>query len=111
MGAFIVATAASVVTYPVYDNGFWDARGLLTISDYEKLEEMRSQPSDVQVNERTEFMDLQGFDGDIVPAAAWMDWNIYQPTRYYLIDFSDNNGHQDLDSGVNGKSGLKLHRR
>ena len=36
-----------------------------------------------------------------------MDWNIYQPTRYYLIDFSDNNGHQDLDSGVNGKSGLQ----
>ena len=68
---------------------------------------MRSQPTDVQVNERTEFMDLQGFDGDIVPAAAWMDWNIYQPTRYYLIDFSDNNGHQDLDSGVNGKSGLQ----
>ena len=87
--------------------GFGDARGLLTISDYEKLEEMRSQPSDVQVNERTEFMDLQGFDGDIVPASAWMEWNIYQPTRYYLIDFSDNNGHQDLDSGTNGKAGIE----
>ena len=69
--------------------------------DYEKLEEMRSQPTDVQVNERTEFMDEQGFDTDIVPASAWMEWNIYQPTRYYLIDFSDNNGHQDLDSKIN----------
>ena len=104
VGAFIVATAASVVSYPVYDNGFWDARGLLTISDYDELEEMRSQPTDVQVHERTEFMDLQGFDGDIVPASAWMDWNIYQPTRYYMIDFADNNGHQNLDAGVNGKA-------
>ena len=65
---------------------------------------MRSQPTDVQVHERTEFMDLQGFDGDIVPASAWMDWNIYQPTRYYMIDFADNNGHQNLDAGVNGKA-------
>ena len=37
IGAFIVATAASVVTYPVYDNGFWDAKGLLTIADYQAV--------------------------------------------------------------------------
>ena len=106
VGAFIVATAASVVSYPVYDNGFWDAKGLLTIADYEELEDMRSQPTDVQVNERNEFMDAQGFDGDIVPASAWMEWNIYQPARYYMIDFADNNGHQDLESGVNGATGI-----
>jgi Fe-S oxidoreductase len=52
-------------------------------------------------------MVAQGFDGEIVPASAWMDWNIYQPARFYLIDFSDNNGHQDLDSGVNGATGIQ----
>ena len=107
IGAFIVATAASVVSYPVYDNGFWDAKGLLTIADYEELEDMRSQPKDVHVHENNEHMVAQGFDGEIVPASAWMDWNIYQPARFYLIDFSDNNGHQDLDSGVNGATGIQ----
>jgi Fe-S oxidoreductase len=107
IGAFIVATAASVVSYPVYDNGFWDAKGLLTIADYEELEDMRSQPNDVHVHENNEHMVAQGFDGEIVPASAWMDWNIYQPARFYLIDFSDNNGHQDLDSGVNGATGIQ----
>ena len=52
-------------------------------------------------------MDAQGFDGDVVPASAWMNWNIYQPARYYLIDFADNNGHQDLEDGVNGAYGIE----
>ena len=106
IGAFIVATAATVVTYPVYDNGFWDAKGLLTIADYQELEDMRSQPTDVHVHERNEFMDAQGFEGDVVPAAAWMNWNIYQPARYYMIDFADNNGHQKIDDKENIATGL-----
>ena len=107
IGAFIVATAASVVTYPVYDNGFWDAKGLLTIADYQELEDMRSQPKDVHVHEVNEHMTDQGFEGDVVPAYAWMNWNIYQPARLYLIDFADVNGHQDLDTGVNGATGIE----
>ena len=107
IGAFIVATAASVVSYPVYDNGFWDANGLLTIADYEELEDMRSQPTDVHVHESNEHMIAQGFSGEIVPASAWMDWNIYQPARFYLIDFEDANAHQDLDLGVNGATGIQ----
>ena len=106
IGAFIVATAASVVTYPVYDNGFWDAKGLLTIADYQELEDMRSQPKDVQVHAVNEHMTDQGFEGDVVPSSAWMNWNIYQPARLYLIDFADINGHQDLDTGVNGATGI-----
>ncbi len=102
IGALLVATAASVVSYPVYDNGFWGAKGLLTIADYQELEDMRSQPNDVHVHEINEFMIAQGFEGDVVPAAAWMDWVIYQPTRYHMIDFSDANGHQDLENGING---------
>jgi Fe-S oxidoreductase len=109
VGAFIIATAASVVSYPVYDNGFWDAKGLLTIEDYGELEDMRSQPQDVRVTEHNEHMTAQGFEGDIVPASAWMEWSIYQPTRYYLIDFTDTNGHQDLDTGVNGASGMETY--
>ena len=66
-----------------------------------------SQPDNVQVTEHNEFMDAQGFEGDIVPASAWMNWNIYQPARYYLIDFADNNGHQDLESGENGAYGIE----
>ena len=106
VGAFIVATAASVVTYPVYDNGFWDSKGLMTIADYGELEDMRSQPDDVYVQDITEHMADQGFEGDLVPASAWMDWNIYQPARYHLIDFSDSNGHQDLPNGKNGASDM-----
>jgi Fe-S oxidoreductase len=106
IGAFIVATAASVVTFPVYDNGFWDAKGLLTIEDYEELEDMRSQPKDVHVHSHNEFMTAQGFDGDVVPASAWMDWQIYQPARYYLIDFSDENGHQDSANNQNAAAGM-----
>ena len=106
IGAFIVATAASVVTYPVYDNGFWDAKGLLTIADYQELEDMRSQPKDVHVHEVNEHMTDQGFEGDVVPASAWMNWNIYQPARFYLIDFADENGHLDYDLKVNGATGI-----
>ena len=106
VGAFIVATAASVITFPVYDDGFWDSKGLLTIADYDELEEMRSQPGDVYVHETNEHMTAQGFSEDVVPASAWMDWNIYQPTRYHLIDFADDNGHQDLSQGTNGASGF-----
>ncbi|MDP6869424.1 MAG: heterodisulfide reductase-related iron-sulfur binding cluster [Candidatus Poseidoniaceae archaeon] len=105
IGALVVATAASVVSYPVYDNGFWGAKGLLTIADYDELEDMRSQPADIHVHETNEFMTAQGFHDDVVPASAWMDWIIYQPAREHLIDFSDKNGHQDLDNGVNGATG------
>ena len=75
---------------------------LMTIADYGELEDMRSQPDDVYVQDITEHMADQGFEGDLVPASAWMDWNIYQPARYHLIDFSDSNGHQDLPNGKNG---------
>ena len=109
IGAFVVATAATMVSFPVYDNGFWDAKGLLTIDSYEELEAMRSQPGDVQVTEVNEFMTAQGFEGDVVPASAWMEWQIFQPGRAYLIDFADSNGHQDAENKQNAASGLSTY--
>ena len=73
-GAFALATAFTVVTYPVYDNGFWGAKGLNTIADYEALEEMRTQPIDVHVHEENEFTMQFGYDDLMVPTMAWLDW-------------------------------------
>ena len=102
VGALLVSTAISVSTWDVYDDGFWDAKGLLTISDYEELEEMRSQPVDVHVHSTNEFTDANGWsESEIVPTTAWLDWNLYQPARYIITDFGDVNGHQDAVNGIN----------
>jgi heterodisulfide reductase subunit D len=102
VGALILSTAASVATWDVYDDGFWDAKGLLTIKDYTELEEMRDQPKDHQVTDTNEFTDKFGWtETGIVPTTAWLDWGIYQPGREVIIDFADLNGHQDAASGIN----------
>ena len=78
------------------------AKGLGTISDYGELEEMRTQPVDVHVHDTNEFTDQFGWSDDgIVPTSAWLDWVIYQPGHQVIIDFSDANGHQDPENGIN----------
>ena len=105
VGALMVSTAISVSTWDVYDDGFWDAKGLLTIADYGELEEMRSQPVDVHVHSTNEFTDSHGWSStEIVPTTAWLDWNLYQPARYIITDFGDANGHQDAANGINAAS-------
>ena len=105
MGALLVSSAATVATWDVYDDGFWDAKGLLTIKDYGELEAMRSQPTDIHVHEANEFTDNLGYSESMtVPAAAWLDWQIYQPAREVIIDFADANGHQQPDQGMNAVS-------
>ena len=102
VGALILSTAATVATWDVYDKGFWGARGLGTISDYEELESMRTQPIDVHVHDTNEFTDEFGWSDDgIVPTAAWLDWVIYQPGQQVIIDFADANGHQDAENEIN----------
>ena len=102
VGALILSTAASVATWDVYDKGFWDAKGLLTIKDYDELEAMRTQPTDVHVHDTNEFTDNFGWsETGVVPTTAWLDWGIYQPGREVIIDFSDSNGHQDSTNGIN----------
>jgi Fe-S oxidoreductase len=107
IGALVVSAGASVATFDTYDNGFWEAGGLLTIKGlthdyYPELEAMRTQPSDVEVHETNGFTDDRGYSDDgIVPAEAWLDWQIYQPARKVIIDFSDANNHQNADDGIN----------
>ena len=101
IGSLLIATLLSVYTYPIYDNGFWDAKGLNTLADYDDLHEMRSQPMDIHVHSENEFTLSQGFENQMVPAAAWMQWEDFQPTREYIIDFTDANGHQDSASSIN----------
>ena len=106
VGALVVSAGASVVTFDTYDNGFWEAGGLLTIKGlthdyYPELEAMRTQPSDVHVHETNEFTDERGYTDGIVPAAAWLDWQIFQPARETIIDFSDANNHQIPEEGIN----------
>ena len=106
VGALLISTAASAGTWDVYDKGFWDAKGLLTIADYTELEEMRTQPADIHVHATNEFTDERGWsESETVPTTAWLDWNIYQPARYVIIDFADSNGHQNADQGINAAAG------
>tara|TARA_B100000900_G_C20580550_1_gene717339 strand:- start:247 stop:2364 length:2118 start_codon:yes stop_codon:yes gene_type:complete len=102
VGALILSTAATVATWDVYDKGFWGAKGLGTIADYEELESMRTQPVDIHVHDTNEFTDEFGWSDDgIVPTAAWLDWVIYQPGQQVIIDFADANGHQDPENSIN----------
>ncbi|MGY8692271.1 MAG: (Fe-S)-binding protein, partial [Candidatus Poseidoniales archaeon] len=37
----------------------------------------------------------------VIPASNWLDWSIYQPTKFTLIDYSGVNGHADYETGQN----------
>ena len=106
VGALVISAGASVATFDTYDNGFWEAGGLLTIKGlthdyYPELEAMRTQPADVEVHETNSFTDDRGYTDGVVPAGAWLDWQIFQPARKTIIDFSDANNHQIPEEGQN----------
>ena len=107
IGSLLISTAGTVATWDTYDDGFWDQGGLLTIKGlthdyYPELEAMRGQPTDVHVHDVNEFTDDRGWSEDgIVPTTAWLDWSIYQPARYVITDFTDSNGHQSAQFGIN----------
>jgi len=109
IGALLISTAASVYTFPIYDNGFYDAKGLLTIESYDELEAMTSQPSDVHVHAENDFMTDRGYEDLTVPAYEWLSWNLYQPAREYIIDFADENNHQDPSTGRNAAGGTSTY--
>lgn len=107
MGALVVSAAFTVGTWEVYDKGFWGAQGLLTIDSYDELEAMRTQPTDVHPHDFNEFTDSQSYgeytfsEAHIIPAAAFMQWEIYQPGNYMMMDFADENNHQNAEQGQN----------
>ena len=133
LGALIVTILLCTVTWPVYDNGFWNQGGLGAMDDIETLEELRGQPVDtlVDINEGHDWAVIEDdcltyeqsianevwqdskFEGEdaysrsdfcMVSASHFMNWGIFQPTQKNLIDFSGVNHHTDNELGRNGIS-------
>ncbi len=104
VGGAVIAVVFSAMTWPIYDNGFWDAGGLGAMEDDDELYKMRSQPLDTPVHEANQFTEGK-YDDLMVPAADWLQWNLYQPTQTTIIDFAGVNNHVDLGAGVNGAEG------
>ena len=127
IGTIVATVIISVVTWPIYDSGFWDYGGLGAMDELEDLDGLRAQPSDTLVHQDkgnvwTEWEDdclpysetqglavWDGFDFEhdnpsdwcVIAAANWADWGIYQPTKKVIIDFAGDNGHADAEIGRN----------
>tara|TARA_B100000575_G_scaffold64406_1_gene49395 strand:+ start:36778 stop:39558 length:2781 start_codon:yes stop_codon:yes gene_type:complete len=126
IGSLLAAVLISVVTWPVYENGFWDYGGLGAMDDLEDLDALRAQPSDTLVHvdegnvwdqwedECIPFEDSQSLavwdglaegedvaDWCVIAASHWSKWGIYQPTKFKVIDFNGDNGHADSETGRN----------
>ena len=126
VGSLIAAVLISVVTWPVYENGFWDYGGLGAMDDMEDLDALRAQPSDTLVHveegnvwgqwedECIPYEESQGLaawnglaegedvaDWCVIAATHWSKWGIYQPTKFKIIDFNGDNGHADSETGRN----------
>ena len=133
LGTLIVTIILCSVTWPVYNNGFWDQGGLGAMDDVSALEELRGQPVDtlVDINEGHHWEMIEEdcltyeqslantawenskFEGEdaysrsdfcLVTAGHFLNWGIYQPTQEHLIDFSGVNRHTDSEIGRNGIS-------
>ncbi|HJM23552.1 MAG TPA: hypothetical protein QF461_03600, partial [Candidatus Thalassarchaeum sp.] len=127
IGAIVATVIISVVTWPIYDSGFWDYGGLGAMDELEDLDGLRAQPSDTLVHEGkgnvwaeweddclpySETQSLAAWDDFdfehdyssdwcVIAAANWADWGIYQPTKKVIIDFAGDNGHADAGIGRN----------
>ena len=127
IGTIVATVIISVVTWPIYDSGFWDYGGLGAMDELEDLDGLRAQPSDTLVHQDkgnvwTEWEDdclpysetqslavWDGFDFGhddpsdwcVIAAANWADWGIYQPTKKAIIDFAGDNGHANAEIGRN----------
>ena len=126
VGSLIAAVLISVVTWPIYENGFWDYGGLGAMDDLEDLDALRAQPTDTLVHveegnvwgqwedECIPYEESQGLaawnslaegedvaDWCVIAAVHWSEWGIYQPTKFKIIDFNGDNGHADSETGRN----------
>ena len=106
IGSLILAVLISVVTWPIYEGGFWDYRGLGAMDEIEELETMRGQPSDTLVyygkgddwgnwgdecltfSQSSDLGVWETLDDDedpakwcVIPAIHWSNWGVYQPTQ------------------------------
>ena len=60
VGSLIAAVLISVVTWPIYENGFWDYGGLGAMDDLEDLDALRAQPSDLLYMLKKEMLGAMG---------------------------------------------------
>ena len=122
LGSLIIAVLLSVVSWPVYDGGFWDIGGFGAMDDVDDLATLRNQPVDtlLMVDEGHEWSSMEEncltygassgsviwqnskFSGEdaedradycLLPAKYWKNWGIYQPVQSQIMDFSDANNH------------------
>lgn len=127
LGALIIAVLLSVVSWPIYEGGFWDMGGLGAMDEVDELATLRNQPQDTLVvyGEGHDWDSMSGnclsygassgsvlwqdskFSGAdaadrgeycLLPAVHWMNWGIYQPVQATLIDFNDANNHIETHS-------------
>ena len=94
-----IAVLFSAVTFPIYDNGFWEMGGLGAMDDYETLDQMVDQPSDHHIEYTNEFAN----EGDIISAGDLIlyEYQDFQPTQLYLIDYANANNHRDVLTNKN----------
>jgi len=133
LGTLLITILLASVTWPVYNNGFWDQGGLGAMDEVSDLEDLRGQPVDtlVDINEGHHWESIEAdclthqnslandvwshsmFEGEdakdrndfcLVRAGAFLNWGLYQPTQIDLIDFSGKNHHTDTSTGRNGVS-------
>lgn len=95
--SLVLAVLLSSATFDTYDRGFWEFGGFGAMDEIEDLEKLRTQPADLHVHETTEW----AAEGETVPARAFLDWSVFQPTQRYIIDYADVNFHLDPAAGVN----------
>ena len=132
-GALIIAVLLSVVSWPIYNGGFWDMGGLGAMDDVDELGTLRNQPQDtlLAIDEGNDWDSMEAncltygassgsmlwqdssFTEDgvdradycLLPAKNWLNWGIYQPVQENIIDFSDANNHKQTHTSAGAVTG------
>ena len=98
----VIAVMFSVATFDFYDRGFWEVGGLGAMDDETTLDKMVDQPTDSLIEADSQWAS----EGEVISAYQMANFHaqIFQPTRLYIIDYLDENNHQDAGNGINAMS-------
>ena len=130
VGSAVAAFLICVVTWPIYEDGFWDYGGLGAMDDVSELDKLTTQPLDTLIHvekgnvwaewseeclpyeESQDIVVWQSLthgedlaDYCVLPAVHWVDWGIYQPTKQVIFDFAGVNEHSAPETGRNAVFG------